>query len=698
MQVILISSKASDSTLTGRSNVTETAYNVMMLIDKSGSMNKTDINGLALSAACQFISQLREVDKSSGGITDLSSVTKVGVMSFDLETQLVANLITVDRVENVEYLQSCIRSIEYNELNTGSTDLNTAFFDAAMLLKKHHSDSQKNIILLYTDGESTKDAKNRPDFNNKLEDAITIAAELSCSVYVVGLNSNNKIKAQGIDEIRYIADSTQTGVGIVEPSAEVSYPYPAGHKVNYIITDDFNDVRFFYGSIFAHMFSSILEPVENDHEFQISNGVIEATVLIYSDAPIKEVTIRENGTEVREDGKKIIISGDTSYKVIKIVDPEVGWWKVTVSTNTKAYITYVVRIYGIEIVLTATYEVFRNYDDTVSGYTCTASVVPMYKGEPYREEEQISIITKAEVSVSAKGLPDVLGRYPLSYQKDTKTFTTAFPINPGEYIIEATVENPSMTRTAKYPLTVNKADDPSIPTTTPTSIPTTTPTSIPTTTPTSITTTPPSKAPAETPISLSEFILEHWYYGPILIVFALLILIAIIKLPVERRYRFDIDVRLRETEKNREHKEEGCVTRYPRGRSFSLWKIVNSAILVNLSSSGFGTQKPVLAALAEQLIKDKRSISRYRIKLVYTTIRGKRKRVYKVQNPNGHLVKIDNQIDNVKCYSNGNLEIYMQITKDEEFFGELDDDIVEKRSRNHKRKPRKSINDDYYRV
>lgn len=61
VMVLLLLSMASISyagmEASGVSTVTAQSYNIMLLIDKSGSMNVTDGNGLARSAASQFVDQ-----------------------------------------------------------------------------------------------------------------------------------------------------------------------------------------------------------------------------------------------------------------------------------------------------------------------------------------------------------------------------------------------------------------------------------------------------------------------------------------------------------------------------------------------------------------------------------------------------------------------------------------------------------------
>ena len=649
----------------------ESAYNIMMLIDKSGSMNGADPNRLALSAACQFIDQLRETDNIAGKNVNLSEAVKIGVMSFDFDTERVSDLISLDSEVNVDLLKSRINSIKYLRAGTGATDLNTAFFDAVRELEKHRSENRKNVILMFTDGYSTARAKQRQRFSENLKEAFQIAEELSCEVFIVGLNYNNSIMTEGVNEIQNISDTTR----LYSQSQ-----YPSGLKTNYLITDNFNSIRVFYGNIFAYLCRSEMEFVEN-HQFVIKNGVVEANVLVYSDAVIRSVSIEENGNLQIVDGISLAISeGDPYYKAIKILNPKVGLWTVSVTTDDDAYNTYVVKVYGVEIALSA------NYDgNDKSGYEGEVTVTPMYKGEPYADEGFISSVTKAVFTASAEDSTDVLGPYNLTYQADSGNYTTKFPITPGQYVIEATLENDSMFRTAICTLTVHATSD-----------------------------TSSSLFNDEGVNSLIEGRdNEHptdksdgWHWYPWLYIALLLAIIMLICFLLYRRfiftvggYRFIVHINLVDNETNSTYREEGEVGHYPRGSSFSLWKLVYIAILVGLENPFEGILSPDQSAIYNRLNKDRINISKY--KLVLSNVRRKRKKIFKIQKPDGSVIGIDGQIDTVRCYRENGLEINLQLIEDkDDFSDEHDDDFMHLgNTSSRKRKTRAApIDDDSFRL
>ena len=160
-----------------------------------------------------------------------------------------------------------------------------------------------------------------------------------------------------------------------------------------------------------------------------------------------------DGNEVRDDGKNCFISGDDYYKVIKLMDPDRGTWSVKV-TSADEYKTYVIRFYGIEAAISATWGSNQKFQDAGidDDYLGKVVVTPMYKSEPYREESLADSMTKAEYTVSYEGFSET---YPLDYRTETGDFVGYFPVQTGAYHITALLANDDMDRTAECDLNVH---------------------------------------------------------------------------------------------------------------------------------------------------------------------------------------------------------------------------------------------------
>lgn len=453
VMILLLLSMASISyasmEASGVSTVTAQSYNIMLLIDKSGSMNGTDGNGLARSAACQFVDQL------SMTYDDLMPVSNVGVKTFDQTTHPILDGAMSELNEaNRDNLKSEINKIVYNISGEGGTDLGVAVYDAAVELQEKKAELSKNMIVMFTDGWSDN-VLNEQASLDKMEAAFRIAEDLECEIFIVGLNYQNTIPQEGREEIYKIADRAQIGEGI--ELAEEDDTNAKGGKVNYLITDNIGEVREFYGKIYAQMLNGELEFIDN-HEFAVgSGGIREAVVTVYSNSEITGLSIENpEGNEVRDDGKNCFISGDDYYKVIKLMDPDRGTWGVKVTSADK-YKTYVIRFYGIEAAISATWGENQKFQDAGidEDYVGQVVVTPMYKSEPYRDESLADSMTKAEYTVSYEDFSET---YPLDYRMETGDFVGYFPVQAGAYHITAVLANDDMARTAECDLNVNRND------------------------------------------------------------------------------------------------------------------------------------------------------------------------------------------------------------------------------------------------
>lgn len=430
------------------SNITSIPNNVILLIDKSGSMNGTDGNHLAKSAACQFIDQLCYSN------SDTTAITNVGVMAFSQKTELLSAPLTLDSDVNASYLKSEINKIKYNKSGTGGTDLGTAFYDATITLQKHSKDNSNNIIVLFTDGYSDN-VLDESVSNENLNKAFGISSELGAQVFVVGLNHNNAITDAGKQEIYNIADTAQYEDGIANPDKNDNYA--KFDKINYLVTDNIDDVREFYISIYARMVNGTPEPLDNYQFAVTTGGIIEADVTVYSESKIKGVKlIAPTGKEVKEDGKNYSVSGDDYYKVMKIANPEKGTWKIEVSSTGKDPKAYVVKFYGIEAAMNATWGTKEDFAKNKLEYNNVGKVeiTPMYKSEPYTDDALMKSFTTKEFTAT-KGDGSSSNTYQLEYDSEAKKLVGYFPVENGEYNITSIIANEEVYREVTCDLVVN---------------------------------------------------------------------------------------------------------------------------------------------------------------------------------------------------------------------------------------------------
>lgn len=88
------------------STISTDAYNIMLVIDKSGSMNGTDKEHMAQDAAKMFVDSLNSTDGLQG--------SRVGVISFSDSAQLLTTPVELNSQGQADYVKSEIESIVYD--------------------------------------------------------------------------------------------------------------------------------------------------------------------------------------------------------------------------------------------------------------------------------------------------------------------------------------------------------------------------------------------------------------------------------------------------------------------------------------------------------------------------------------------------------------------------------------------------------
>ncbi len=607
-----------DDRINAVSTATTAKHNIILLIDQSGSMNATDKNRLSLSAACQFIDQISTV---SNELLDLTAAANVGVMTFSQRTDVVVPLLSLDTEANKNYLKSEIRKIKYDPVNTGGTDLSTATSDAMEMLKQQSTEGVKNIVVLFTDGYSENVLDQNASAEN-LKNAFRIAEELESQLYVVGLNHNGKIKEAGQQEIYNLANTVQVGEGISKKAANDKKALR--DTVNYLITDNIGDVREFYGKIYANMIQSDLIYIEN-HEFIVdSSGILEADVTIYSDSKISEVIITDpDGNRMTEDAASYFVSGDDFYKVIKILNPKTGKWKVEVVSGDENYKSYVIKFYGVEAAVNASWDTGKNLSDSGLDvpYVGKVTVIPMYKDEVYTDEAFVQSVTKAEFTAGLEGEKEAK-TYPLTFEDGA--FVGYFPVEKGVYHIDAVLATDIMNRQVSCTLTVTNTGS-----------------------------------------VIPEELQFPWYYIAMIVAAIAALLAAVVVLNNKFKNipgEFHISVELLNSENGYEREFKNNDAPSPRGKKFSLWKlteVVKQDIDGHTEDSSEGEEE-----ISEALANEKKNIEKVSILMSQNK---RKKKIYLVKTARGNR----ELTDNIECYKSDKLSIRLSF---ESAFGDEEDD------------------------
>lgn len=268
-------------------------FNVVFVLDSSGSMKWTDPNGYRFEAISQFANLLATRGNYLGGF----------VYSTKIEQEINPSL--VNSQHDKDSVTDSLEAIKAS----GDTNIGMALLTAVNALNEYGDPNLPSVIVLLSDGNTdlpTKDELNQ-SYEDKAE-AIELAIKSDIPIYTVCLNSNGTADT---NEMKQISDATG---GVFR---EVSG------------AEDLNDVfNTFYELIYGTTTITIV-----DDEFP-DNGVIEKTF----DIPgigVEEVNIIIHGnTESLDvytpDGNLVdaYVTELHSFTMIKVTDVVPGTWKI----------------------------------------------------------------------------------------------------------------------------------------------------------------------------------------------------------------------------------------------------------------------------------------------------------------------------------------------------------------------------------
>lgn len=424
------------------------AYNIALLIDKSGSMNTTDPDRLAVDGARMFVDSLYGADmKERDGAGERS---RVGLISFSLEAEELAAPVELRERADVESINERIDGIAYDLPDTGGTDLGKAVKAAAEMLQKSAGGTRKNMIVLFTDGytDFLDDAERlAKESNEAMSQGIALAQELGCEIYVVGLNHNRRIDPAGRAQIWNIANATQTGEGLRPPEqGDIN----AAEKVNYLVTDSISEIRDFYQRLFAQIKDSV-DPIEpgppefiggwHYYDIDISTpGIYCVNIYMLSEEEIGGIKLwNANGDEQDLEGDSTYLSRGHGYAMLTIWLPDLGTWTLAIEGNgTYGYDVKYIPVTGIYL---------KMEPQGADGPSATVKVEAWY-GDQKLDEEFYSHLSSAVCLLTSEGGGET-NDFPLTYSAEENALLAAVTApHPGRYTVKALVSTPQMEKQA----------------------------------------------------------------------------------------------------------------------------------------------------------------------------------------------------------------------------------------------------------
>lgn len=184
--------------LTATPNILENPVDVVLLLDRSGSMEGPPLTSLK-AGADTFIDILAE---ATGGAPQgqIGAGSRIGVVSFATAATADTALIT-----DVAQLKDAV-----NDLNAQGRTNHSAAFSKAIELFDPASDNQK-IIVLFTDGRTTEGGDATP--------IAAMAKAMGITIYVIGLEGNGGVDLPAL--VSWASEPASAYVAIAPTEAEL---------------------------------------------------------------------------------------------------------------------------------------------------------------------------------------------------------------------------------------------------------------------------------------------------------------------------------------------------------------------------------------------------------------------------------------------------------------------------------------------
>ncbi len=317
-------------------------YNVVLVVDASGSMEDTDPDEYRFEAIELFVSLL-----ANGG-------NRVGGVVFGTGVRATQDITEIKGKTEKNALIEQIRS----QTAKGWTDTGGALNAAVEMLDNGADDNLPSIIILLTDGiTEMSDDKKTAESIEKKEDALEAARDKGYQIYTIALNCDQSANST---EMQQIANATGGEYREVTSATDLQSVFDVYYQL-------------IYGTQSIQLVDeAVPESGMISRDFNVADvGVEEVNIVVFGEVDSCTLS-RPGNVETSEAEMDEYLYSAKTFTLLKVSDPENGIWNLTVKSEPGA-----------------TIKIFKIYNSNlnIKSYLVT-------KKDSYNINDEIRFITK----------------------------------------------------------------------------------------------------------------------------------------------------------------------------------------------------------------------------------------------------------------------------------------------------------------
>jgi Ca-activated chloride channel family protein len=295
----------------------------VMLLDSSGSMRRSDPNGVRFDAVRLFIDMCHIKGDSIGFAAYGDGIIK----SYDLKT--------IENSSDKQALKNAILNIPFNDW----TDIGGALKYGLYEIQKSNIQDDMPVIILFSDGKNAP--KRSIDESQKdINDTILKLQQMKIPVYTVGLNYDGTVDK---NQLTKIADETGGEVFITDNAQSLPLIWQE-------IFADKSKLKIINGGSFT------AESIQHEFSMDVDNSnITEANISIVSGKPVTVNLIDPDGKHISLPSDNVYYSPSNNYTMIKLLKPAKGKYNLEVKGAVGDKIT-------VDYIFNCDYEIESNLD------------------------------------------------------------------------------------------------------------------------------------------------------------------------------------------------------------------------------------------------------------------------------------------------------------------------------------------------